>query len=178
MKRTLVVILAIAAFITVPAFASVTFDSNTGAGFVGKGDVQLVFQWNNAALQANAPGVYFTYESSDRYTATCTWTTGEGTRGEQVHNVSVPRHTSVYSSINGTVRNGPHQFTGFILNGFGTTSTSGVVPVLGGPCVGGDGFGNAQDGTWTSVEGPVSTGGGLVVHYGQLSGPLAITPVY
>ena len=29
------------------ALASVTFDSATGKGFVGKGDVQIAFNWNN-----------------------------------------------------------------------------------------------------------------------------------
>ena len=41
------------------ASAAVTFDSDTGVGFVGKGDVQLAFGWNNTQLQKNAPGVAF-----------------------------------------------------------------------------------------------------------------------
>jgi hypothetical protein len=173
MKLRTSILTIVAILIAVAAVASVTFDANTGTGFVGKGDVQIAFNWNNAALQNKAAGVYFTYESSDSYSATCTWITGEGTRGERTHNVTVPRHTQVYSMINGTARSGPHQFTGFILNGFGTTSTSGEAPVVGGDCIG-----EGQDGTWTSVEGPVSSGGGLVVHYGQQSAPLAITPIY
>jgi len=36
-----------------PALASVTFDSTTGKGFVGKGDVQTVLGYNNAALRPN-----------------------------------------------------------------------------------------------------------------------------
>lgn len=41
------------------ALAAVTFDASTGTGFVGKGDVQLAFGWNNKQLQANAAGVTF-----------------------------------------------------------------------------------------------------------------------
>src|SRR5918996_4693526 len=36
------------------AFALVTFDPSTGTGFVGKGDVQTAFGWNNKQLQNNA----------------------------------------------------------------------------------------------------------------------------
>ena len=41
------------------AYAAVTFDPTTGQGFVGKGDVQYTFDWNNAQLQANADDVGF-----------------------------------------------------------------------------------------------------------------------
>ena len=36
------------------ASASVTFNPATGTGFVGKGDVQLAYGWNNKQLQDNA----------------------------------------------------------------------------------------------------------------------------
>lgn len=41
------------------ALAAVIFDPQTGMGFVGKGDVQLVYGWNNKQLQANAEFVEF-----------------------------------------------------------------------------------------------------------------------
>src|SRR5262245_17091459 len=48
------------------ASASATFDPSTGKGFVGKGDVQTVFNLNNGALQnaliANAQA--FTFKTS------------------------------------------------------------------------------------------------------------------
>jgi hypothetical protein len=52
---------AMLAVLAVPsvASASVAVDSG-GYGFVGKGDVQVAFGWNNAALQKNASGVSFT----------------------------------------------------------------------------------------------------------------------
>jgi len=43
------------------AGASVTFDSSTGTGFVGKGDVQTALGYNNAQMQANANSLTFTY---------------------------------------------------------------------------------------------------------------------
>ena len=55
-----------------PATASVTFDPATGAGFVGKGDVQLVFSWNNKALQENASTVDFRVNSVAETTWSCT----------------------------------------------------------------------------------------------------------
>lgn len=39
-----------------PAFALVSFSSDTGTGFVGKGDVQSAFGWNNAAAPSLAKG--------------------------------------------------------------------------------------------------------------------------
>jgi hypothetical protein len=41
------------------ANAAVTFNDTTGTGFVGKGDVQVAFGWNNKQLQTNATGVSF-----------------------------------------------------------------------------------------------------------------------
>lgn len=61
--------------VALTAFAAVTFDPATG-GFVGKGDVQTLFGWNNATMQANYAGVSFEYESSATYTFDCEWWTG------------------------------------------------------------------------------------------------------
>ena len=139
---------------TAIAFAAVTFDFSTGVGFVGKGDLQTAWGWNDAKLQASAAGISFYYhaESNSEYEAVCTWTTGEGTRGEKVHNVS--HSVSTVSAVNATVasdtrKNGQGKVTGFTLNGFGASSTisSGAVPVVGGPCMGNPGTG----GVWTSV---------------------------
>ena len=44
--RVLAAIAALA--VSTAALATVTFDPATGIGFVGKGDVQLAFGWNNA----------------------------------------------------------------------------------------------------------------------------------
>lgn len=146
-----------------PASAAVTFNSADGTGFVGKGDVQLAFGWNNSALQKNAAGISFSYDAEDTYSGVCTWTTGEGTKGEKTHNVSHKRKTSVASNVayDPRVKN---QITGFNLTGFGATTTSGEVPVVGEACMGNPG----HDGVWTSVT-PISSSGGLYVTYSGTS---------
>ena len=144
-KKLLAVVLIAAAGI---ASATVTFQPETGVGFAGKGDVQLAFGWNNAQLQSRASGVTFTFEASETYTAVCTWTTGEGTRGERVHNVNHKRSVGVFGSVayDARVRN---QITGFNLTGYaGNPVSTGEVPVLNGACPGNAG----TDGVWTSVS--------------------------
>lgn len=54
-----------------PALATATFDPATGTGYVGKGDVQVPFGWNNTMLQSNAEKVSFTYVDSTEYDVTC-----------------------------------------------------------------------------------------------------------
>ena len=149
-------------------FAAVTFNSSTGTGFVGKGDVQLAFGWNNAKLQSNASGVSFTYNAKDTYDVTCEWDTETG-HGTVHHDITVPRHTGVNSTIayDARVRN---QITGFNLTGFGATVTDGTVPVVGGACPG-----NSDIAIITAVTLTGSTGG-LYVNYGGTSVLLPITP--
>lgn len=146
-----------------------TLDTVTGAGFVGKGEVQTPFGWNNAKLQANASGVTFTYDTTDSYDAVCTFTTGEGTRGERVHNVTHSTSTSVASAVAFDPRV-KTQVTGFTLKGFGTQVVTGEVPAVDGPCPGNQG----TDGVWTSVVKTGSTGG-LYAHYADLLALLTVT---
>jgi len=150
---------------TTSASAEVVFDAASGTGFVGKGDVQLAFGWNNAGLQANAGGVTFTYGYTAVYQAVCTFTTGEGTRGEKTHNVPHSEEMSVSSTVDVALRkNRQGDVTGFNLTGFGTVfSESGDVPVVGGPCPGNPG----HDGVWTSVELLPGGEGGLYANYGD-----------
>ena len=152
--------------IATAAFAAVSFDPATGMGFVGKGDVQLAFGWNNAKLQQNAGGVTFSYEATDTYSAVCSFITGEGTRGEKTHNVSIPRHTGVNSAIQYDART-HKQIDGFILTGLGATTTEGTVPVVGEACVANEN-GVARNGTWSAVE-LISSTGGLFVSFGGSS---------
>jgi hypothetical protein len=175
MKKMLFAAVA-SAFIATAASAAVIFDSNTGFGFVGKGDVQLLYGWNNQKLQQNAEGVSFYYDAVDTYDVTCEWTTTTGGPNPQtiVHDVTVPRHTSVSSTIayesrkNSNGLNGP--VTGFNLNGFGSTTTHGTVPVIGGSCPGASALATIVD-----VQQTGSTGG-LVVSFGGTSYPLPNTP--
>lgn len=147
-----------------------TLDAVTGTGFVGKGEVQTPFGWNNAKLQANAAGVSFTYDATDSYAAVCTWITGEGTKGEKTHNVSHATSTSVASLVAYDARV-KSQITGFTLKGFDTTTTTGEVPVVGGACPGNSG----TDGTWTSVTQTGSTGG-LYAHHDVLGLTALLVP--
>jgi hypothetical protein len=178
-KKIMFGALASAIVLSTPASAAVNFDSTTGTGFVGKGDVQLAFGWNNQTLQRNAAGVTFTYNNTSTYDAVCTFTTGEGTRGEQTHNIT--HHTSV--GVNASISYAPRKnssglngdITGFFLTGFnGTPTGSGdEVPVVGGPCPGNQG----TDGEWTSVTQTGGGDGGLYVNYGGVSVALPNTPV-
>lgn len=151
--------------LTSVANAAVTFDNVSGTGFVGKGDVQLAFGWNNSQLQERASGVSFGYFVSTAYEAVCVWTTGEGRRGEKTHRVT---HKGVYSlsnsiNVDTRVRN---QITGFFLTGYPNAGTAdtGAAPVAGAPCPGNEG----HDGVWENVS-VSEQADGLVVTYGTKS---------
>ena len=150
------------------AFAAVNFDASTGTGFVGKGDVQLAFSWNNSALQKNAAATTFSYNARDTYDVECEWTTTTGKGKEIYHDITIPKHVAINASVayDARVKN---QITGFNLNGFGTVQTTGEVPVEGGSCPGN------HPGVITAVTSTGSTGG-LHVNYGNLSVPLPNTP--
>ncbi len=152
-----------------PANASVTFDPLTGTGFVGKGDVQLVYGWNNAQLQSNASGVTFSFSQHDRYDVECEWTTTTGGPNprEILHDITVTSNTRVNSSIAYEARkNSQGQITGFNLTGLGTTTTSGTTPVVGGTCPGASSVGTIVDVYL------VSSDGGLTVTYNGNTQPL------
>lgn len=143
-----------------PAMAAVTFNPTNGTGFVGKGDVQLAFGWNNSQLQANASKISFVSNSRATYAAVCVWTTGEGTRGEQSHTVTVTREAGMTSAVAYDARQ-RNQITGFNLLGFtGEVNVVGKVPVVGEVCPG-----QGTDGAWASVTQTGSTIGELVVKY-------------
>ncbi|MCW5979048.1 MAG: hypothetical protein KIT09_13285 [Bryobacteraceae bacterium] len=96
------------------AFAAVTFDPESGEGFVGKGDVQLVFGWNNAQLQANANSVEF--RANTTVVSEVSWTcTNSNNQNEQI------RERTTTTSIQGVVDSIArlkNQITGFNLEGY------------------------------------------------------------
>lgn len=146
-----------------PASAAHTYDPATG-GFVGKGDVQTAFTWNNAQLQANAANVTFSYQTETNYSAVCEWFTGQNSpKGAKSHDVTHKTSASVVSSIAYESRT-RNQITGFILQAAGSPISSGEVPLVGGPCPGNDG----HSGTWVSVE-PAGSSGGLYVNHAGVS---------
>lgn len=160
------------ALVTSLASAAVTFDPATGTGFVGKGDVQLAFGWNNSALQANAGGVSFAYKVSTDYEGVCTWTTGEGTNGQRTHNI---RHTETYGLLDTLAYDlrQRNQVTGFNLNGWDANTppvTVGTVPTVGGACPGNEG----HDGKWSSVTILGTSGDAIVATHNGVSVDLPI----
>jgi hypothetical protein len=66
------------------ASAAVTFNSSTGTGFVGKGDVQIAYGWNNTSLQKNATGVTFTSRQAATQALSSTATQAATQSGTQV----------------------------------------------------------------------------------------------
>ncbi|MET4137230.1 hypothetical protein [Pseudarthrobacter sp. PvP090] len=119
-----------------PAAATVTFDPATGTGFVGKGDVQDVFAWNNKALQTHASTVDFRVESVSDTTWTCTktLTTGNGQTKEIVQErsttTSVQGLVATAPRVNSQGKDGP--VTGFYLQGYeGTTTLATDGPAVG-----------------------------------------------
>ena len=105
--------------------------------------------------------VWFTLEAHDVYRATCEFTTGPS---EKVHDITIPRHMFIDSDVSSASRpNGSKAITGFLLKGPSYTQLGKKIPVVGESCVGENG--NAQNGTWKSVELIESNGGlGLWVH--------------
>ena len=145
-------------------YAAVTFDTSTGKGFAGKGDVQLAFGWNNAQLQKNASGVTFSYNSTDTYDVTIEFDSGnpDNPRSIQHHTVTQNKSTTVNSSVayDPRVKN---QITGFNLKGFGATTVTGdQIPQVGDSCS------NGFNCVVTDVQ-LASSSGGLYANYGGSS---------
>lgn len=112
-KRTILGAIGAIALLATAAHAVVTFDPATGTGFVGKGDVQLVYSWNNKALQDNANLVQFQATSVviSEVTWTCTRSTG------QVQERARTTTTTTEGVLASVVRE-RNQITGFVLTGY------------------------------------------------------------
>ena len=96
------------------ATAAVTYDAN-GVGFVGKGDVQLLFGWNNATLQASASSLHFQLLTVSGATWQCL---GYNPQNKPVLTTHGLESSSVASAVAVEVRrNGQGIVTGFVLNG-------------------------------------------------------------
>ncbi len=101
-----------------PALA-ITFDAATGVGFVGKGDVQFTFNWNNKTLQERADAVQFRYSSAEvsEVSWICTNSKNENTQ---------ERERTTTSSVQGVVESVArerNQITGFKLLGYDGDAT-------------------------------------------------------
>jgi hypothetical protein len=149
------------AFAAAPAMAEVVLNSD-GTGFVGKGDVQLAFGWNNAQLQANASALTFSYENLTVFSYTCTWLNGNETKTQ----TRTKRETiGIESDVTFDARR-VNQVSGFILEGFDESFTeSGDIPAVGDECPGYKGTGA----TVTAVEQQGENIGGLFVTHADVS---------
>jgi hypothetical protein len=153
-----------------PANAAVTFDTSDGTGFVGKGDIQTAFGWNNADLQTHAPDVSFAWHEVIRYDATCQVQTGNPNQPQSIRTqeISTPVVTRVHTEITNDLRL-KNQVTGFLLTGLGTPSTVVEVPNVGDPC----NVGN-NTGTYIDVTEPVSIGATMIATHDDVE--VAIWP--
>lgn len=114
MKKVLAT-LAMVAFAST-SFAAVTIDED-GIGFVGKGDVQEIYNWNNSDLQSNHALVQFRLGTPGVYSWTCLHPVhGEKNAKQETKKVNSNLAIDTRKNKNG-------QVTGFNLNGFGESET-------------------------------------------------------
>jgi hypothetical protein len=134
--RKLIIAVVLALTCVGSALAVVTFDSASGKGFVGKGDVQLLFGMNNKALQDVAGKVDFRVNSVSATSWTCTKVVELGNGGEntivqeRLTTVSTQGVVTTVARDNSKGKDGP--VTGFNLLGYEGVPT--VVSL--GPAVG------------------------------------------
>ncbi len=113
--------LALAAMLvaSAAAIAAVTFDPATGTGFVGKGDVQTAFGWNNKEMQQNQLGVTFEYIVEESVEQNCEENLGKGqgfaVKGERTKTQAVNSTLSDFDRKN-------KQYVGWNLTGLGTVT--------------------------------------------------------
>jgi hypothetical protein len=135
--------------------------AQVGPGFVGKGDVQTAFGWNNATLQNNADDVAFALTEIETWEQTCQSIT-PNPPGPPTFTVTGERQRSqsVSSSVTRDARLNPKRnVTGFTLTGVGET-VRGAMSVDGCPA------GSTPVGGWTFVG---SSGTSLLASHGSAS---------
>jgi opacity protein-like surface antigen len=105
------------ALVSTAALAAVTFDSTTGTGFVGKGDVQLALGLNNAQLQAAT--LNFTYDAAVVTERSWVCTKDNGNTQERQRTT-----TSTTTGVVAAAARVKNQITGYNLNGFSSSSSN------------------------------------------------------
>ncbi len=125
-KPALIVAVAALVALAGTAWAMTTLDTANGTGFVGKGDVQVPFGWNNATLQANANNLVFGYADQVEYDVPCM-----KEAGRQVLRNTFDRKRTVSAAVEYDARR-RNQVNGFILTGFGAETVEGNVACPGG----------------------------------------------
>jgi hypothetical protein len=175
MRKSLLAAAAASVLVSSAALAIVTFDPATGTGFVGKGDVQVAFGWNNATMQSRHTSVTFAVDNSVSYDVTCEWdTVTEGKNAKTIHH-DVTNHHDISSSaaLDATSRK-TGQYTGWFLNGYTDGGLSdATVPEVGDACPQGGGNSTQDpaenDAVVTAVENVTVGGGTLTAYYGTSS---------
>ncbi|MCE9680603.1 hypothetical protein LZP69_15735 [Shewanella sp. AS1] len=111
-KHTVIALASL--FVALSANASVTYDEN-GVGFVGKGDIQSLFDWNNSQLQENAGSLQFRFISEGTVTWLCE---GFNKNGKLVQSKTPSMSTSVDAKATlDSRKNKKEMITGFDLKG-------------------------------------------------------------
>lgn len=153
-----VVAIAAAILIVAPAIASVTFDSTTGIGFIGKGDIQTLYNWKNKTFQDNARDVDFRFYSASETTWTCTKivTLRNGNTNEVVQQKS--SSTTIQGLVTTVARENSRgkdgSVTGFNLNGWeGNQTTTTEGPAIGSCPVNPSGFTYDNNAVTTQIDG-------------------------
>ena len=121
-KRSVVAAFAALAISATTAFAIVTFNPETG-GEAGKGDVQIAFNWNNAAMQANYQQITFEYRASATYAFDCEWYTGPD-HNRKRHENSKEIAVGVPAAVVGFTAKVNQQFSGWRLDPIGSVGST------------------------------------------------------
>jgi hypothetical protein len=117
----------VAAKFTTAASPAITFDAVTGLGFVGKGDVQYTFGWNNAQLQTNAASLRFQVNSVE--ISEVSWTCHKFTGPDGIREIIQERARTTTTTTQGLIAHVArerNQVTGFVLTGYEGGATQSV----------------------------------------------------
>ena len=124
MRKLTLLMVAIAATVALSATAAFAYTLNAdGTGFVGKGEVQTAFGWNNKVVQTNAGGVDFQVEMVTENSWVCTKDGAKNTQERE--NV---RTTAAL--IDSVTRDNKKQVTGFTLSGYQRDADGNVVETV------------------------------------------------
>jgi hypothetical protein len=152
-------------------------------GWIGKGEVQTLFDLKNKAMQdlvkADAfdeDTIVFTYGGGAEYDVVCEWVTGEGAKGQKPHRKSNRVTAGVVATPdtdprrNSKGKNG--DFTGWYLNLLDYEAAGDEIPNVGDDCHGG-----GTSGQYVSVDLVAGDGrdAGLYVTIGGVEKMLALS---
>lgn len=166
MKKILLAAVAATAFVSTAAWSAANIDivGASVSGWVGKGDVQTAFGYNNKAMQNAHQNITFDLDMEvDGGSYVCEWTT-EPEHNRRTHDVT-RRITGGLSATLADADRRTGQYTGWHIVGGSITETSGEGGAM--KAVGDDCLGNGTDGTVVEVtEGTGVGSGGLYAKHG------------